>query len=375
MESIPLFTTVLGSEEINSVIETMKSGNIGTGNKTELFESDFAKYIGVKHAIGMDSCTNSLHLALRGLGIGPGDEVITTPLTFVATVNSILYTGAIPVFADIDPNTLNISPLSIEKKITSKTKAILPVHIYGNPCDMDEILEIAKLNKLKIVSDCAHAIEAEYKGQKVGNLGDAACFSFYATKNLTTGNGGMLVTNDKNLAEYCRIVRDHGMAAGAWSRYQTGEMQHFEMVELGYKCIMWDVQASIGFNQLKLLEERNIKRQQIAQRYEAAFCENKNIELLERDKNNKHAFHMYVIKLLNLDRDLIATEIEKKGVSVGVHYRPVHLEPYYANKFPDNIGKFPIAEEMGEKILTLPIWPELSPELQQHVIDVLQEVL
>lgn len=376
MEFIPVAKPFIGVEEEQEIIDTLRSGFIGTGPKTAQFEKEFAAYIGRKHALGIDSCTNSMHMTFVAMGIGKGDEVITTPMTFVATANSVVYTGATPVFVDVQPDTMNIDPVRIEKAITPRTKAILPVHMYGHPCDMDEIVAIAKRHNLKVVCDCAHAIEAEYKGKKVGSYGDAACYSFYATKNLATGNGGMMVTDDDAIADTIVIIRDHGMSAGAWARYYTGEFKHYQMTHLGYKCIMWDLQASLGLQQLRRIESRHIKREALAALYDKKLKRlGENIQPFKTTRPVKHAHHLYPVILTGVDRDWVAGKMEEKGIGVGVHFRPVHLEPYYREVWGHKPGEFPVTEKAGEKLLSLPFWPEMKEEELNRVVDTLDEVI
>ena len=376
MQFIPLTRSFIGREEEEEVIDTLRSGLIATGPKTERLERDFAAYLGRKHAVGTNSCTAALHLSLLALGIGAGDEVVTTPMTFVATVNSIIYVGAKPVFADIEPDTMNIDPVRIEEAITERTRAIIPVHLYGHPCEMDGILDIARRYSLEVISDCAHAIEAEYKGKKAGSLGLIDCFSFYATKNLTTGNGGMLVTNDDNVAQLVRSLRDHGMSSGAWTRYHTGEFQEYPMIHLGYKYIMWDIQAALGLHQLRRLEQRHRKRLEVAAKYDAALQPLTNyVEVLRPRKQTKHAYHLYVVRLKGVDRNWVASEMEARGIGVGVHFRPVHLEPFYREKYGHSSGEFPVAEDAGTRVLSLPFWPEMKEEEVLRVTETLGDII
>jgi len=376
MKFIPLAKPFIGKEEEEEVIDTLRSGLFATGPKTERLESEFATYLGRKHAVGTNSCTAALHLGLLALGIGVGDEVVTTPMTFVATVNSIVYVGARPVFVDVEPDTLNIDPVRIEEALTERTKAIIPVHLYGHPCEMDRILDIAKCHGLKVISDCAHAIEAEYKGKKVGSLGFIDCFSFYATKNLTTGNGGMLVTDDDNVAQLVQSLRDHGMSSGAWTRYHTGEFQEYPMIHLGYKYIMWDVQAALGLHQLRRLEQRHGKRLEVAARYGAALQPLTDyVEVLHPRRQVKHAYYLYVVRLKGVDRNWVASEMEARGIGVGVHYRPVHLEPFYREKYGHSPGEFPVAEDAGAQVLSLPFWPEMKEEDILGVVETLEDII
>ena len=376
MQFIPLIKPFIGKEEEREVIDTLRSGLIATGHKTEQLEREFAAYLGRKHAVGTNSCTAALHLGLLALGIGAGDEVVTTPMTFVATVNSIVYVGAKPVFVDVEPDTMNIDPARLEEAITERTKAIMVVHLYGHPCEMDKILDIAKRYGLKVMSDCAHAIEAEYKGKKAGSIGLIDCFSFYATKNMTTGNGGMLVTDDDNVAQLVQSLRDHGMSSGAWARYHTGEFQEYPMIHLGYKYIMWDIPAALGLYQLRRLEQRHKKRLEVAVKYDVMLQPlATHVEVLQPRRQTRHAYHLYVVKLKGLDRNWVASQMEARGIGVGVHYRPVHLEPFYRARYGHSPGEFPVAEDAGARVLSLPFWPEMREEEILRVVETLGNVI
>jgi len=376
VENIPLTRTFIGREEEEEVIQTLRSGLIGTGAKTELLEQEFAAYLGRKHAVGTNSCTAALHLSLLALGINAGDEVITTPMTFVSTVNSIVYVGAKPVFVDIEPDTMNIDPARIEEAITERTRAIIPVHLYGHPCEMDKITDIARSYGLKVISDCAHAIEAEYMGKKVGSLGDTSCYSFYATKNLAMGNGGMMVTDEDSVMQLVQSLRDHGMTSGAWTRYHTGEFQEYPMLHLGYKYIMWDIPAALGLHQLRRLEQRHQRRLEIAAKYEAALQTLADyVEVLQPRKQIKHAYHLYVIRLKGVDRNQVASEMTARGIGVGIHYRPVHLEPFYRERYGHSPGEFPVAEDAAVRVLSLPFWPEMKDEDITTVAETLGDII
>ena len=376
MESIPLIQPLIGLEEEQEVVDTLRSGLIGTGAKTAQFEREFAAYLGRKYAVGTNSCTAALHLSLAAFGVGPGDEVITTPLTFVATANSIIYAGATPVFVDVDPTTFNIDPQRIEEAITERTRAIIVVHLFGHPAEMVAIRQIGERHGLKIVVDSAHAIEAEYNGVKSGSLGDTDCFSFYATKNLAMGNGGILVTDDDSIIRYLQAARDHGMSPGAWARYTTGEFAHFEMEELGFKYIMWDVPASIGIQQLRRVEQRYPMRARLAQLYfDLLEGMSDDVQIVRPRPHVRHSHHLFPVLVDAAQRDAIGGYMVAQGIGVGVHYRPVHLEPYYRKTYGHREGEFPVAEEAGKRLLSLPFWPEMPDATAHRVVDTLKAAI
>jgi len=287
-----------------------------------------------------------------------------------------MYTGATPVFADVQPDTLNIDPARIEEAITERTRAIIPVHLYGYPCDMDRIMDIAGKYNLKVISDCAHAIETEYRGKKVGSYGDTACYSFYATKNLAVGNGGMLVTDNDEITRVIQSTRDHGMATGAWTRYNTGEFQEYPMIYKGYKYIMWDIPASLGLQQLRKIEQRYQKRVEIArQYYELLRPLSDFVDVIPPGEHIRHAYHMFVVKLKGVDRNKVAAEMENAGIGIGVHFRPVHLEPFHRQEYGHSDGEFPVAEDAGARVLSLPFWPEITGEEVLRVVETLGKAI
>ncbi len=374
--------------EIKEVVDTLKSGWITTGPRTKRFEEDFKKYIGCRHAIGLNSCTAGLHLSLAALNIGEGDEVITSPITFPATANVIVHQRATPIFVDVEMDTLNMDVSKIEEKITKKTKAIMPVHFAGHPCDMGKIMDIAKRHKLSVIEDAAHAIESEYNGKKVGNIGDFTSFSFYATKNITTGEGGMLTTNNDELAEKARMMSLHGISKDAWKRYGKEGYQHWELFYPGFKYNMFDIQAAIGIHQLKKIESFLKIRKKHVDMYNEAFKNIPEILPLKIKGRIKHAHHLYVIVIkteeLNADRDEIMNEIQNNGVGVGVHFRTLHLQPYYQNPNPKSKirnprlykrGMFPVAEYVSERVISLPLYPKMSVSDEKYVIKVVKEVI
>ena len=376
---LPYSSPLISEDEIAEVADTLRSGWLTTGPKVKRFEEEFAQYVGSKHAVAVNSCTGALHLALVAEGIGPGDEVITAPFTFIATVNVILHVGAKPVFVDIRPDTFNIDVGKIEAAITPKTKAIIPVHYAGQPCEMDEILEIAKRHNLLVIEDAAHAVAAEYKGKKVGTIGDATCFSFYATKNLVTGEGGMVTTDDEKLAEKIRVLSLHGMSRDAWKRYTAAGSWYYEVIYPGYKYNMADIQASLGLHQLRKLAHFQRRREKIAEAYNEAFAGLDTIEIPFVKPDIKHDWHLYVIKLvlekLKIDRAQFIEALKQEGIGTSVHFIPVHLHPYYRETFGFKKGDFPVAEEAYERVVSLPLYPKMSDEDVERVIEAVKRVV
>ena len=364
--------------EIDEVIGCMKRGWIGTGPKVAEFEKDFAKFKGSKYAIALNSCTASLHLAMLVGDIGPTDEVITTPMTFCATINAIIHCGATPVLADCDRNTMNILPEEIEKQITEKTKAILPVHFAGRCCDMEKIVDIAQEYDLIVIEDCAHAIESEYHGQKAGRFGDIGCFSFYVTKNVVTGEGGMVITDDAFIAERIKILGLHGMNKDAWKRFADDGYKHYQVINAGFKYNMMDIQASIGINQLRRANKNWEVRKSIWKKYNEAF---RNIHCIvppDPEPDTKHGYHLYT-PLINTNtaqrRDWILNALTAENIGVGVHYLPVHLHPYYRKTFGWKEGDFPNAEWIGERTISLPLSAALNKADVEDVIAAFRKVL
>jgi dTDP-4-amino-4,6-dideoxygalactose transaminase len=367
--ALPLFD----DSEIKEVVDTIKSCWVSKGPKTVEFEKRFAEFAGVKHAIAMNSCTAALHVALVARGIGSGDEVITTPLTFCATANTIIHTGARPVFVDVDPGTYNIDVSKIKEKINEKTKAIVPVHYSGQACDMDKILEISKKYNLFILEDAAHATYTKYKDKLIGGIGDAAAFSFYATKNLSTGEGGMLTTNDDELAEKARILSLHGMSKNAWNRYGKGGTWYYEVLYPGFKYNMTDLQASLGLHQLDKLSGMQKIREEYAEMYNSAFKDTPEIIIPAVIPGNRHAWHLYVIqindRLLSIDRNKFIEELAEANIGTSVHFIPVHLHPYYEETFGYKPGDYSVAESIYDRIISLPLYPKMSIRDVEDVIN------
>lgn len=365
--------------EIEEVAGCMRRRWIGTGPKVREFEQNFAAFKGAKHAVALNSCTASLHLSMFAAGIGPGDEVITTPMTFCATLNAIIHCGAKPVLADCDRQTMNILPQEIEKKVTAKTKAILPVHFAGRCCDMNSILEIADKYDLLVIEDCAHAIESEYHGKKSGRFGNIGCFSFYVTKNIITGEGGMVITNDDQIAAKIKMLGLHGMSHDAWKRYADEGYKHYQVLHAGYKYNMMDIQAAIGVHQLKRIELYWEKRQRLWQKYNDAFKDLPCVLPNQAEADTKHAYHLYT-PLIDIDkigksRDWVLAALTAENLGVGVHYLPVHWHPFYRNTFGWQDGQFPGAEWIGARTLSLPFSPALNDQDAEDVIKAFRKVL
>lgn len=370
----------IGESEIKEVVDTLRSGWWGTGPKTERFEEQFRAYTGSKYAISVNSATAGLHLALKVLGVGPGDEVITTPLTFVSTANVIVHCGAKPVFADVKRDSWNIDPDEIEKRLTKKTKVILPVHLHGRPCNMKAIMAIAKKHNLFVVEDAAHAIEAKYHGQKIGNIGNLTVFSFYVTKNVATAEGGMITTNNKKLAEMLPILRLHGLSRDAWKRYSVTHFTLYEAIVPGFKYNLTDIASSLGIHQLARIEKNLKVRAKIWRSYVKGFKSEKLLTLpAPIETRTRHAMHLFAILLdlekMKVGRNEFVDRLIKENIGSGVHFAPIHLQPYYRNTYGYKKGDFPNAEFVGERILSLPLGANLTSRDVADVIAAVKKVL
>lgn len=372
MKKVEFFRHNIGREEIRGSCKTLRSIFLTTGPKTRDFEQRFAEYLGSKHCLGVTSWTTGAFITLKALGINNDDEIITTPMTFVATPNVILHCGARPIFVDVEPDTGNINVGLIEKAITSKTKAILPVHLYGQMCDMKGIKKIASRYNLFIIEDAAHCIEGSRDGVRPGRISDAAIFSFYATKNITSGEGGAIVTSNKDLADKLYKYRLHGMSKGADERYLK-RYQHWDMELLGYKCNMFDIQAALLIGQLERIENFLKRREQICQRYENEFSKIREIEFPKKLPHTKHARHAFTIWVPPDRRDIILAELQEQGIGVGVHFRAVHLLNYYRRNFGYRKGDFPEAEKIGARTITLPLYPKLTNIEVSRVVNAVKE--
>ena len=368
----------VGADEIAEVVDVLRSDWLSTGPKTRQFEHDFAAYLGAPGALALNSCTAGLHTALTVLGVGAGDEVVTSPMTFVATANVIEHVGAKPVLVDVEPDTLNLDPGLIEAAITPRTRAILPVHFAGHPADLAPIEAIAAARGLAIVEDAAHALPAAYRGRRIGAGPHLTAFSFYATKNLTTGEGGML-TGEPALLERARVVSLHGLSRDALARYEQGGHWFYEVHAPGFKYNMSDLQAALGLAQLRRLAGFQTRRAEVVARYDAAFADEEALELPARRPDVEHAWHLYPLRLrpgtLRIDRDQVIRELAGRNIGTSVHFIPVHLHPYYRNRYGYRPDSFPVAFGAYQRCLSLPLNPRLADDDVDDVIDAVRSVV
>ena len=369
---------LIGREEINEVTDSLKSGWLGTGPKVKKFEKEFAIYKGVESAAAVNSCTAALHLSLVALDLAPGDEVITTPMTFCSTVNSIIHAGATPVLVDVDPINMNIDPSEVESAITSRTKAIIVVHFAGHPCEMNRLCEIANKYKIFLIEDCAHAIETKYKGKQAGTIGDFGCFSFYANKNIVTGEGGMVIA--KHSLNRIKTLSLHGMSLDAWNRFGKDGYKHYEIIDCGFKYNMMDLQAAIGIHQLNKIDKMWSQRKKIWEKYSRELI-NLPIKLpeLDLDEGSQHAYHLYPIqidvKVIGISRDQFLIEMGKLNIGVGVHYRSLPEYKYYQNRFNWRPEQWPNALKIGQQTLSLPLSPKMTDSDVQDVIEAIISIV
>jgi len=371
---LPFSPPSIGEEEIAEVVDTLRSDWITRGPKTKKFEQGFAHYIGAPDALALNSWTSAGHTLLMTEGIGSGDEVITTPMTFCASVNIIEHVGAKPILVDVEPDTLNIDTNKLEAVITSKSKMIIPVHFAGHPVELDPIFDLAKKHNLMVFEDAAHALPAKYKGVMIGAHGNPVAYSFYATKNLTTAEGGMLVASPVIL-EKARIVSLHGMSRNAADRYSQGGSWFYEVEQPGFKYNMTDIQASLGLVQLRRLDELQQRRREIVVQYQAAFSLIEALEIPVERIHVEHAWHLYVLRikpdLLRIGRDQFIEELKMRNIATSVHFIPVHIHPYYRNKYGYKPEDFPVAYSNYQRMMSLPLHPRLT---EQDVADVIEAV-
>jgi UDP-4-amino-4,6-dideoxy-N-acetyl-beta-L-altrosamine transaminase len=372
---LPYFQPSIGKAEIEEVVDTLNSGWLTMGPRTAKFEETIADYTGARHAIAVNSCTAALHLSLVALGIGKGDEVVTTPFTFAATANVIIHTGAKPVFVDINRATYNIDHEKIERVITKRTRAIMPVHYAGQACDMQGIKRIAEKHNLFIIEDAAHAIGSEYEGKKIGTFGYATCFSFYVTKNITTGEGGAITTDNDRFADRLRTLRLHGISKDAWKRYASAGDWYYEIEECGWKYNMTDIQAALGIQQMKRLDEFIAVRREYAQIYTEKLSKIKGVITPYEKSGAKHVYHLYPILLKSYDRNKFVEQLKERNIGCSVHFIPLHLHPFYKKNFKFNKGDFPNAEWVYEKEVSLPLYPRMTKDDLEYVVNAVADVL
>jgi perosamine synthetase len=377
-QSVPFHVPFLGKEEIRAVAETLESGWITTGPKTHSFEDAFARFIGVRHALAVSSCTAALHLSLEASRLTEGDEVLVPTLTFAATGEVVAYFKARPVLVDVDPVHFNLSLEDVERKITPKTRVVMPVHFGGHPCCMDSLLDLATANGLKVIEDAAHALPAKYRGKNIGTLSPLTAFSFYATKTVTTGEGGMVTTNDDSLAERIAIMRLHGISRDAWKRYTAEGTWRYEITEAGYKYNLTDPQAALGLVQLSKCEQMWRRRVEIAKKYDTALSSLDAYRTPMVADDVQNAWHLYVILVqssaLRIHRDRVIEELRQRGIGTSVHFIPLHLHPYYQRMWGYRPGEFPVAEAYFDRCISLPIYPSLTDEDLDRVIEALHDV-
>src|SRR5262249_13479042 len=356
----PLFL----EEDIEEVIATLRSGWIGTGPRVAAFEAGFRNYIGVKHAMAVHSCTAALHLSMLAIALQPGDEVIVPSMTFAASANAVIHAGGRPVLADVDRATMCLDPVDVERRISRRTRAIMPVHFAGRACAMDALLEIARAYRLRVIEDCAHAIETTYYGRHAGTMGDLGAFSFYATKNLATGEGGMVTTADPDWAARIKTLALHGLNADAWKRFSDEGFKHYEVIEPGFKYNMMDLQAALGIHELKRIEGNLTRRQEIWRRYDQAFADLPVFLPAPEEPSTPHARHLYT-PLLNLERlsatrDEIQLALHRQQIGTGIHYRALHIHRSYRDNFDYSENGFPNAKWISDRTLSLPLSPKLT---------------
>ena len=378
-EFLPFHVPAIGDEEIAAVVDVLKSGWLTTGSKAKEFEQQFCRFVGACHGVAVNSATAALHLGLAAVGIQEGDEVIVPTMTFAATAEVVLYLKAKPVLVDCTADTLNIDPLAIQRAITPRTKAIIPVHFAGQPCDSERILSLARAHGLHVVEDAAHALPARDHGRMIGSIGDITCFSFYATKTITTGEGGMATTNNPEWAEKMRMLSLHGISHDAWNRYSSEGSWYYEVTNVGYKYNLTDIAASLGLEQLKKCRSFASARKRIADAYTAAFSDVKEIRPPVCEPGKEHAWHLYVIQLeldrLTINRREFIEALRESKIGSSVHFIPLHLHPYYRQNFGYQPGDFPRAAAVYQRIVSLPIYPNMSDADVQDVIAAVRSIV
>ncbi len=376
---LPFALPDVDETELQQIGEALASGWVTTGPKTRQFEAEFATAVGAKYAIAVNSCTAAMHLALEAIGVQRGDEVITTPYTFAATAEVIRYFDARPVLVDVQPHDLNINPALLAAAITPRTRAIIPVHIAGLPADMAAIQAVAQAQGVAVIEDAAHAFPSRYQGEMIGSIGDITCFSFYATKTITTGEGGMICTDNAEWAERCRIMALHGISKDAWKRYTAEGSWYYEIIAPGYKYNMTDIAAGMGLAQLAKADQMWRRRRAIARRYQAAFAAQPALEIPYDQPQDQHAWHLYMLRLnlekLDIDRAQFISELKTRQIGSSVHFIPLHLHPYYRDTYGFQPEDFPVAYREFQREVSLPIYSKMSDTDVQDVIAAVTEIV
>jgi len=375
---LPFHRASIEEEEIRAVVEVLRSGWLTKGPKVQEFETAFAAYTGARHALAVNSCTAALHLGLAAIGLAEGDEVIVPTMTFAASGEVVLYFKARPVLVDCSGSTGQMAPDEMARAITSRTKAIMPMHYAGYPCDMERILEIANRYNLRVIEDAAHALPTRCKGRLVGTLSDITCFSFYATKTMTTGEGGMATTENEDFADRMRLLSLHGISRDAWKRYTAEGSWRYDILEAGYKYNFTDIQAALGLAQLAKCDAMHARRSELAARYTAAIASLEAFEAPPVPIDGQHAWHLYAIQLntvaLRINRDQVIEELKQRGIGTSVHFIPLHLHSLYQGRLGYRPGQFPVAEKYFEREISLPIYPSMTNEQCDDVIEALHEI-
>ena len=376
---LPFHQPLVDAADEGAVLETLRSGWLTTGPRTKRFEQTFAAYTGSAHCVAVNSCTAALHLALEAVGVGAGDEVITSPITFASTANVIVHRNARPVFADVEPDTLNVDPAAVAAAVTPRTKALIPVDFAGHPCELDGIMALGATHGCAVIEDAAHAVGAEYKGRRIGGIADMTCFSFYATKNITSGEGGALTTNRQEWADRIGIMSLHGISRDAWKRYGAEGYRHWDIVAAGYKYNMFDLQAALVSSQFEKMEWFHARRVALKARLDAGLRDVAEMGIPVQRPWVGHAYHLYPVvvrtEMLNADRDTIMNAIQAENVGVGVHFRAVHLHPYYAETFGFRRGMCPNAEYYSDRTISLPLYPRMTDADADDVVAAVRKVI
>ena len=376
---LPFHRPSLDADDEQAVLEVLRSGWITTGPRTKAFERELARYTGAARCVAVNSCTAALHLALEAIGVGPGDDVITSPITFASTANVIVHRGARPVFADVEGDTLNLDPAALEAAITPRTKAIVPVDFAGQPCELDAILAIARDRRIVVIEDAAHSIGAEFGGRRIGSIADMTAFSFYATKNITSGEGGALTTNREEWAERIQIMALHGISKDAWKRYGMEGYAHWDIIAPGYKYNMFDIQAALALSQLAKIDAFRARRVAIKARLDDGLEGVPEIARPAERPGRTHAYHLYPIivstEMLTADRDTIMNAIQAENIGIGIHFRAVHLHPFYRDTFGFTRGMFPRAEYYSDRTISLPLYPRMTDGEADEVVAAVRKVI